>query len=371
MRAAACDVPTSRQFRTRQPRGRRTCRNLLLTWRALSRWWETFGDEQLTALVRRAVTGNLDVRTAISRVREARATMRSTRTQLLPRPTRAGSARGTRHRQRGRHRRRTTDLYSLGVDASWELDVFGGIRSTVDAARATADARDADLQDVLISLTADVALNYIDIRSLQRRIEIAQSNINLQQETLELTQFRAQAGLATDLDVQQALANVESTRAQIASLESAGRTVNPRDCDSSRPAAGRAECRSSATAGPIPEAPIEATLGVPADALRRRPDVRSAERQFAAQAAQVNVGARRSLSKLQACRIDRTRIVVDRPSFSCRGRGSGAAAPRPARGCSIAGSFARTSSSRTNGRSKRRAVMKPWSSWHCRRSKTA
>ena len=98
--------------------------------------------------------------------------------------------------------------------------MFGGIRSTVDAAGATADAREADLQDVLISLTADVALNYIDIRSLRRRVELARSNVNLQQETLELTQFRAQAGLATDLDVQQALANVETTRAQIASLES-------------------------------------------------------------------------------------------------------------------------------------------------------
>ena len=133
-----------------------------------------------------------------------------------------------------------------------------------------------------------MALNYIDIRSLRRRIELARSNVDLQQETLELTQFRAQAGLATDLDVQQAISNVESTRAQIASLESqVGQSIHAIAILLGLPPAElNAEFAAPA---PIPEAPIEATLGVPADALRRRPDVRSAERQFAAQAAQVNV----------------------------------------------------------------------------------
>ena len=253
---------------------------------SLSRWWDTFGDEQLTALVRRAVTGNLDVRTAISRIREARATMRSTRTQLLPSADATGSARGSGTGSEAGIGG-VTQSYSLAVDASWELDVFGGIRSTVDAARATADAREADLQDVLISLTADVALNYIDIRSLRRRVELARSNVGLQQETLELTQFRAQAGLATDLDVQQALANVETTRAQIASLESAaGQSIHAIAILLGRPPA-ELNAEFSAPA-PIPEAPIETTLGVPADALRRRPDVRGAERQLAAQAAQMN-----------------------------------------------------------------------------------
>jgi NodT family efflux transporter outer membrane factor (OMF) lipoprotein len=254
---------------------------------SLSRWWETFDDDQLTGLVLRAVEGNLDVRTAISRVREARATMRSTSTQLRPSADASGLARasgtGSEAGIGG-----VTQSYSLGIDASWELDVFGGIRSTVDAARATADAREADLQDVLISLTAEVALDYIDTRSLQRRLEIARSNVDLQQQTLELTQFRAQAGLATDLDVQQALSNVESTRAQIASLESqVAQSIHAIAILIGRPPAElNTELSSPA---PIPAAPLEAALGVPADALRRRPDVRSAERQFAAQAAQVNV----------------------------------------------------------------------------------
>jgi NodT family efflux transporter outer membrane factor (OMF) lipoprotein len=253
---------------------------------SLSRWWETFDDEQLTQLVRRAAAGNLDVRTAISRLREARATMRSTRTQLGPSADATGSARASGTSDQAGIGG-TTDLYSLGIDASWELDVFGGIRSTVDAAVATTNAREADLQDVLITLTADVALDYIDTRSLQRRLEIARSNVDLQQQTLELTQFRAQAGLATDLDVQQALSNVESTRAQIASLESqVGQSIHAIAILLGRPPT-ELNAEFTTPTG-IPEAPIEATLGVPADALRRRPDVRSAERQLAAQVAQVN-----------------------------------------------------------------------------------
>jgi NodT family efflux transporter outer membrane factor (OMF) lipoprotein len=181
----------------------------------------------------------------------------------------------------------TTQSYSVGLDASWELDVFGGIRSAVDAATATADARDADLRDVLVSLSAEVALDYIDIRSLQRRIELAQTNIGLQQQTLELTQFRAQAGLATDLDVQQARSNVESTRAQVASLEGQlGRAIHAIAVLLGR---APADLTSELTSpSPIPEAPLAAVVGVPAETLRRRPDIRSAERQLAAQFAQVN-----------------------------------------------------------------------------------
>jgi NodT family efflux transporter outer membrane factor (OMF) lipoprotein len=264
----------------------------------LSRWWEGFGDEQLTALIRRAVEGNLDVRTAISRVREARATMRSARVSLQPSIDATASARGSGTRSEAAGGQTggagsqagfggTTQSYSAGFDASWELDVFGGIRSAVDAATATADARDADLQDVLVSLSAEVALDYIDIRSLQRRIELTQTNVGLQQQTLELTQFRAQAGLATDLDVQQARSNVESTRAQIASLEGQlGRAIH-----AIAVLLGRAPAdltNELAPPGPIPEAPIAAAVGVPAETLRRRPDVRSAERQLSAQFAQVN-----------------------------------------------------------------------------------
>ena len=254
---------------------------------ALAAWWSAFGDPQLTSFVTRAVAGNLDVRTALSRVREARASMRAARAPLRPSVDASASARasgtGGEAGLSG-----TSQQYSLGLDASWELDVFGGIQSGVDAATATADARRADLQDVLVSLVAEVAFDYIDVRSTQQRLEIGRSNVSLQEQTLDLTRLRQQAGLGTDLEVQQALANVETTRAQIASLEAQlERTVHALSVLIGQ--APRALAAELSAPGPIPAAPLTLAVGVPADVIRRRPDVRGAERQLAAQAAQANV----------------------------------------------------------------------------------
>lgn len=260
----------------------------------LATWWEAFGDPTLTSLVRRATAGNLDVRTALSRIREARASARSARAPLRPAVDASGSARvsgtGSDSRSGGVESGigGTTQSYSLGLDASWELDLFGGIRSGVDAAEATADARAADLQDLLVSLAAEVALDYIDVRALQQRLAIAQSNVTLQQETLDLTRFRQQAGLGTDLEVQQALSNIASTRAQIATLEGQlAQTLHALSVLLGQPpSALNAELGAP---GPVPTAPIAVAVGVPAETLRRRPDVRSAERLFAAEWARTNV----------------------------------------------------------------------------------
>jgi NodT family efflux transporter outer membrane factor (OMF) lipoprotein len=254
---------------------------------ALAAWWSAFDDPQLTSLVTRAVAGNLDVRTALSRVREARASRRAARAPLAPSVDGSASARaagsGSESGFGG-----TSRSYALGLDASWELDVFGGIQSGVDAASATAGAREADLQDVLVSLAAEVALDYIDVRAAQQRLEIARANVALQEQTLELTRLRQQAGLGTDLEVQQALSNVESTRAQMASLEAQIlRAVHALSVLIGQ--APRALVAELGAPGSIPSAPLSVAVGVPADAIRRRPDVRSAERQLAAQAAQVNV----------------------------------------------------------------------------------
>jgi NodT family efflux transporter outer membrane factor (OMF) lipoprotein len=252
----------------------------------LASWWGAFEDPTLTSLVTRAVQGNLDVRVAVSRLREARASARGARGALAPSVDASASARvagsGSASGFGG-----TSDSYSLSLDASWELDVFGGIRSTVDAATATAGARAADLDDLLISLAAEAALGYIDLRGLQRRLEIARGNVALQEQTLELTQLRLQAGLGTDLEVQQALSNVESTRAQIASLEGqVAQAVHALSVLIGAPPGTLAG--ELAAVGPIPAAPITVAVGIPAEAVRRRPDVRSAERQLASQFAQVN-----------------------------------------------------------------------------------
>ena len=248
---------------------------------ALAGWWNAFGDPLLTSLIERAIAGSPDIRTAISRVREARATVASTGSAARPTVDGAGNGRysgGDRFAQ----------SYGLELDASWEPDLFGGARSAVDAASATAQARIFDLQDALVSLTAETAADYIEVRSAQRRIELTRDNLSLQEQTLELTQFRAQAGLATALDVQQALTNVENTRAQVAQLESQVRRNRHALAVliGQPPAALDAEL---AGPGAIPTAPLSVAVGVPAEALRRRPDVRGAERQVAAQFAQVNV----------------------------------------------------------------------------------
>ena len=246
----------------------------------LARWWTAFDDPRLTSLVERAVGGSPDVRTAVSRVREARASLASTRSARFPTADGSGSGRwsgGDRFAQ----------SYGLSLDASWEPDLFGGTRSAIDASAATADARVLDLHDVLVSLTAEVAIDYIEVRAAQRRLELARSNLTLQDETLELTRLRAQAGLATEIDVQQALANAETTRSQIAQLVSqAQRAQHALAVLIGQPPA--ALDGELADAAAIPSAPLTIAIGVPADTLRRRPDVRSAERQLAAQFAQVS-----------------------------------------------------------------------------------
>ena len=178
--------------------------------------------------------------------------------------------------------------------------------------------------------------------------------MDLQQETLELTQFRAQAGLATDLDVQQALSNVESTRAQIASLESGRTIIHAIAILLGRPPA-ELNAEFSAPA-PIPEAPIETTLGA---CRRASPSSRRAWCGTTAGGAGRTGECRERISIRASDLPDRSDWSRCRlPSCSCRERASGVPAPRPAHGCSIAGSSARTSSCRTNGRSRRRAATK-------------
>lgn len=259
---------------------------------SLASWWNAFSDPVLTDLIARAVRSGTDVRTATSRIREARATVRSTRGGR--RPSVDGTASGrvsqagdTGVRQSGFDDGGVSQSYSLGLDASWELDLFGATRARLDAASVTQQARVEDLRDVLVSVSAEVALDYVDLRSSQQRLAIATSNLALQQEALELTRFRQQAGLGTEIEVQQALSNVESTRAQMASLEQqVTEGIHALSVLLAQPPGALIEeLRDSR---PIPMAPLAVAVGVPADAIRRRPDVRSAERQMAAQAYQVS-----------------------------------------------------------------------------------
>jgi NodT family efflux transporter outer membrane factor (OMF) lipoprotein len=256
---------------------------------ALARWWTTLKDLTLSRLVNMAVAGNLSLKEAKARVREARARRAISKAAQFPTLDATGSA--SHSRSSGRTGGdRTVDLYRLGFDASWELDLFGGVRRSVEAAEADLEATQEALSDALVSLLAEVALNYIDVRSFQTRISVAEANLNAQEETCNITRWRYQAGLTTQLDVEQATYNLEQTRSQLPSLRTSLEQAKNRIAVllGERPGALDSELEEHK---PIPVTPLEVAVGVPADVLRRRPDVRKAERELAAQTARIGVAA--------------------------------------------------------------------------------
>jgi NodT family efflux transporter outer membrane factor (OMF) lipoprotein len=258
----------------------------------LAAWWTVLGDEQLTGLVERAVRGSTTVKQAIARVKEARARRGIAIAPLFPS---IGASAGM-SQVSGNARQSTSpnfdlqdqDVYSAGVDASWELDLFGGRRRAIESASAQLSASEADLRDALITLVGDVALNYLSVRTAQSRLTFAERNLESQREVLDITRWRNEAGLATTLDVEQANSNYQQTAAQIPALESTLAEAMNRVAVliGQQPGTLNAEL---AERKPIPPAPVDIVTGAPADLLRRRPDIRAAERRLAAQSAAVGV----------------------------------------------------------------------------------
>ncbi len=247
----------------------------------LSRWWETLGDDTLSALVEKALRANPDVRSAQSRLRQARYQRGVAKAGYFPSVT--ASAGGGASKTTGSPQ---SESYSAGLDASWELDVFGGTRRAVSAAQADLEASEAVLHGTQVSLVAELALDYVQLRSYQARLAIAKGSLLRQEETVDLTRWRAQAGLTSELDVQQARANLEQTRAQIPKLETGlAQTEHALAILLAEPPAALHALLSAE--GSVPAVPESVAVGIPADALRQRPDVRAAERRLAAAIARV------------------------------------------------------------------------------------
>lgn len=252
---------------------------------SLSRWWEDLGDPTLSRLIEAAIEANLDLRTATSQVRQARADRARTRAGRFPTLGGQGSATqsGETDSDLG-----SSKLYSGGFDASWEIDVFGGVRRAVEAADASDEAAVEARRDVLVSVLAEVALNYVELRTFQRRHMIAVRNLENQEEALEIVRAQVTAGATSGLDLEQATSNVAATQAQLPSLhQNISRAQNRLSVLLGETPGSRAEELSEFRELPVP--PIEIAVGVPAEVLRRRPDVRAAERQLAAETAQVGV----------------------------------------------------------------------------------
>lgn len=253
----------------------------------LAHWWIALNDAKLSSLEERAVKGNLDLKDARARVREARARRGISRANLFPTLDITGSATKSRSSENsgtGNER----ELYSAGFDARWELDVFGGVRRSIEASDADLQAGREDLHDVLISLMAETGLNYIEVRTYQTRLHVALANLDTQQETYRLIKSRYKAGLSDELEVQQARYNLESTRSQIPTLRAGlEEALNRLAILLGQPPGAvhdELEVRQ-----PIPVTPLTVAVGIPADVLRRRPDIRAAERKLAAQTARVGV----------------------------------------------------------------------------------
>jgi len=252
----------------------------------LSRWWERLEDPVLSGLIEDSLAGSLDLRSAQARLRQARALRAIAGADRFPTVSASAAASRARGSQQAIGGGRTTELYSAGFDARWEPDIFGGVRRGIEAAQADLEASEASLQNTRVSLVAEVALNYVEVRAFQARLAIAQANLASQSETFQLTDWRAQAGLAGALDVEQARAQLEQTRAQIPSLESSLAQAEHRLAVLLGRTPGALRERL-AVRGPVPAPPQRIAVGIPADTLRQRPDVRAAERSLAAETARI------------------------------------------------------------------------------------
>ncbi|MBA2076958.1 RND transporter [Rhodanobacter sp. PCA2] len=253
-----------------------------------AQWWKQFGDPTLDALIQRAAANNLDLRIAVARLAESRALLGGAKSQYLPNVQAGVSYTRSREQTPGlSDQRNTVTAYQAGFDASWEIDVFGGVRRSVEAARADLGASEAALQDAQVSLFAEVARNYFALRGVQQRLDIARRNIANQEDTLKLIRARAEVGTASDQDVASAGAQLSGVQAQLPLLDMQAHA------DEYRLAVllGEQPGALDIDVSPKTFTPIDAVLpiGAAGDVLARRPDVRVAEREYAAANARIGV----------------------------------------------------------------------------------
>jgi outer membrane protein, multidrug efflux system len=293
------DVPVPEHFQATSPSGESN----------LDEWWQGFADPELRALVAKALQSNLDLKGAVSRIRQAREQEVIVGSAALPSVGASGAGVGLYSKSNplaglagsggsGSGAPASTDssthlhVYALALDASWEIDLFGGVHSAVEAARATTEAQVWQLRDGEVSLSAEVANDYLALRALQARRAVLAASIDHEKELLQLAAARQGAGLANEVDVNQERTQLARDQAQLPQLEAqAGATTNALAVLLGETAAGLEKELASmpATTDATPEVGQRLPAGLPSDLLRRRPDVRMAERRLAAATDQVGV----------------------------------------------------------------------------------
>lgn len=248
----------------------------------LAGWWARFGDPALPPLIEQALTTQTDVLTAQARLRQARAQRTLAAAGLAPALGAGTSARASLSEGRG-----STESFGASLDASWELDLWGGGAAGVRAADATLRASELTLAHTRVLIAAEVATTLLELRGTQAREAIARRVLASQEQTLQIVQWRLDAGLATSLDLAQARTGVEQTRASLPTLAAgAMQSMNALAVLTGR-APGSLQAHLSAPAA-LPAVPSDLALSIPAEVLRQRPDVQAAERRWAAAAERVN-----------------------------------------------------------------------------------
>ncbi|HVX65807.1 MAG TPA: efflux transporter outer membrane subunit [Bryobacteraceae bacterium] len=264
---------------------------------AVEEWWKSFRDPELESLITRAVSANLDLQIAAARIAEARAARGLARSDAFPQVTAGASV--TRSRQivpagfspgAGAPAPALvpfeSNFYQGRFDMAWEADVFGRVRSEVRAATADVEAQQEDRRNLLITLLGDVATNYAQLRGYDLRLRIANGNIAIQQQILDLTRELTRAGQATERDVAQAEVVLEVTRSVVPQLET-GRKMSIHRLGVLLGAEPNALDQELSARGELPPVPASVPVGLPSDLLKRRPDIRRAEAQLVAATARI------------------------------------------------------------------------------------
>jgi multidrug efflux system outer membrane protein len=257
---------------------------------AQAKFWTEFGDDTLNRLVDQALEANHDLRIALGRLVEARAIRREARFDLAPTVTAAGGY--TKERFAAVDSPTggpfNTRFYDAGFDAFWELDLFGRVRRSVEAQSAEVQGAEAGLRDAQVSVTAEVARTYFELRGAQVQLAVARRNVDNQRETLKLAETRLEAGRSTELDTARAGSQLSSTLATIGPLEAqVARAIHRLAVLTGRQPNALDELLVPARE--LPELPQISAVGDPAGLLRRRPDIRVAERELAASTARIGV----------------------------------------------------------------------------------
>ncbi|WP_206667884.1 efflux transporter outer membrane subunit [Sphingomonas glacialis] len=253
-------------------------------------WWGLFDDPVLDALVLKAGRDNLDLRQALGRVRASRALFDDARLDRFPRVSSGADYQRSREQRPGLTTEQTTvEQFDLGFDATWELDLFGHVKHQIESARADAEATRFDADDAKVVVTAEVVRNYLVLRGAQARRAVAENNARSQAETLRLTEVRVDVGTGDPVDVQTARARLEATRGTIPEFTITERHAAHRLAVLVGQRPGELDATLTPVTSPVTPAVRALPVGDVSAFLRRRPDVRAAERRLAAQTARVGV----------------------------------------------------------------------------------